>query len=98
MGRTDEPETSPERHDDDQGDDGALQEALADAGLFRDNRWGLQEKNTPKINSRLHSAPILTEPNQPISHSIPPPLQTLNPAEQKPNNTFIRDGTIKGNR
>lgn len=35
---------SPERHDDDQGDDGSLQEALADAGLFRDNRRGLQEK------------------------------------------------------
>lgn len=28
---------SPECHDDDQGNDGALQEALADAGLFGDN-------------------------------------------------------------
>lgn len=34
---------SPECHDDDQGNDGALQEALADARLFWDNRRRLQE-------------------------------------------------------
>lgn len=53
---------SPECHDDDQGNDGALQEALADAGLLRDNRRRLRGKKTwissaPSLLWSLHASP-----------------------------------------
>lgn len=75
---------SPECHDDDQGNDGALQEALADAGLLRDNRRRLRGKKTwissaPSGSAQLPhcSGPCMHLP-QPILSSLPASLKILN--------------------
>lgn len=86
----------PEGHDDHQGNDGALQEALTDAGLLRDDRWRLQERN-PK----LRSGPLVLPASEHITSKafLLLPCEPPAPSEQSqktpPLGTDKMEGEIK---